>query len=142
MSLEQKIEELTAAVTTLTETLSSGAMPAPAEEPEEKAEEEEEPEEEAEEEEEPPKKKKAPAKKEAPAKKAPAKRGRKPTGPTMAQILDKLREVKEELGAETVKELFEEFEVKKASDLAEEDYKEFLEACDEALEEAGDEDEE
>jgi len=126
MSLEQKIEELTQAVIDLTEKMGNGAT-APAEEPEPEDEEEE------------PPKKKAPAKKSTPAKKEPAKRGRKPAGPTLATIHDKLREVQDELGKDTVKELLEEFEVKKVSELEEEDYKEFLEACDEALEEAEEE---
>lgn len=127
MSLEQKIEELTQAVIDLTAAMGNGAT-APAEEPEPEEEEEELP------------KKKTPAKKTTPAKKStPAKRGRKPAGPTLATVHDKLREVQDELGKDTVKELLEEFEIKKVSELEEEDYKEFLEACDEALEEADEE---
>ena len=121
MSLEERIEELTEAVVALTVALNSGAAaePEPEEEPEP----------------EPPKKAAAPKKKAAP------KRGvKKPAGPTLATVHDKLREVQESLGKEAVKEILEEFEVKKASDLEEEDYKEFIEVCDTTLDEAEDED--
>ena len=124
MSLEERIEELTEAVVALTVALNSGAAAA---EPEPEPEEEPEPE---------PEPKKA-----APRKKAAPKRGaKKPAGPTLATVHDKLREVQESLGKEAVKEILEEFEVKKASDLEEEDYKEFIEVCDTTLDEAEDED--
>ena len=122
MSLEERIEELTEAVVALTVALNSGA--AVTTEPEPEPEEEPPP---------PPKKAAAPKKKATPKRKAPA-------GPTLAAVHDKLREVQESLGKEAVKEILEEFEVKKASDLEESDYKEFIEICDVALDEAEDED--
>jgi hypothetical protein len=89
----------------------------------------------------PPKKRGRPAKAEAPAaaEKKPA-RGRgaakKPAGPTIADVRDKLREVSDALGREEAKALLEEFDVKKVTDLEESDFAEFIEACGEAIDEA------
>lgn len=102
---------------------------------------EEEPEEEA-----PPPKKRGRAAKAAPPAEekpaaAPAKRGRggkKPAGPTIAEVRDKLREVSDTLGRDEAKGMLEEFDVKKVTDLEESDFAEFIEMCDEALEEGGD----
>ena len=140
MSLEQKIEELTEAVAALTEAMSNGNGPA---------------------EEKPAPKKKAPAKRgrkppvkaqdeddddaedEKPApKKKPAPKGRgskkKPSAPSQAEVRNKVREVTKERGADVVNEILEEFDVAKFSELDADDFAEFLEACDEALAEGDD----
>ena len=122
MSLEAKIEELTQAVMDLTTVMGNGKA-APAEEPEE-----------PEEEEEPAPAKKTRAKKEAAPAKKPA-RGAAKKGPSAAQVRDKLRELSDTCGREAAKALLtEEFEVAKVTELEEEDYAEFIAACDEAIE--------
>ena len=122
MSLEQKLAELTEAVTALTEAMTNGGTT--------KAEEEEAP------------AKKAPAKK-APAKKAPAKKAAKESdGPTMEEVRDKLRQVSKEVSPKEARGILGEFDAKKVTDLDEKDYNEVMEMAEEALEGAESEDEE
>ena len=122
MSLEQKLAELTEAVTALTEAMTNGGTT--------KAE--------AKEEEAP--KKKAPAKK-APAKKAPAKK-EKSDGPTMEEVRDKLRQVSADVSPKEARGILGEFSAKKVTDLDEKDYDEVMEMAEEALEGAESENDE
>jgi hypothetical protein len=85
-----------------------------------------------------------PAAKETPAAKPARGRGKaKPAGPTIVDVRDALRKVShnEELGTKKAKGLLAEFDVKNVNDLEEEDYAEFIEACNEMLAEVGDDEE-
>lgn len=90
-------------------------------------------------------KKRAPAKKKAPAKKAPAKKtgGRKKKltydGDVKPQVLIAISTPE---GREDVKELLEEYEVKKATDLDADDWPEFLKGIEEIIEKYDDDDDE
>lgn len=131
MSLEDRIAENTEALLKLVAALKSTGGAA-AEEPED--EEEEEPEEK-------PAAKRGAAKKTTAKKTAPAGRGAAKKAPTAAQVRDKLRELSDACGREAAKALLnEEFEVAKVTDLDEEDYAEFIEACDEAMQDCEDAD--
>jgi hypothetical protein len=115
MSIEDIIKENTAAMLKLAAAMGG------------KAEAEEEDEEEA-----PP-----PKKTRATTTKKPAGRGRskKPAGPTKADAVNALSEVKDELGIKVAKEVLADFDVKKVDELEEGDYAEFIEACKDAMEE-------
>jgi hypothetical protein len=137
MSLEDRLAENTAALIALTEAMTGKAVPGPADD-----------EDDEEEEKAPPKRgrpaggsKKPTASKEAPAEKKPARGKGKAAGPTAADARDALRKVSDECGRDVAKELLGEFEVSKITDLEEEDFKEFIEACEEALEDCEGDDE-
>lgn len=118
MSLEQNVQELTAAIRDLIDATAGGTT--------EKAVEE----------------------KKAPTKKAPAKRGAKkaPAGPTIAEVRDLLRKVSKDVSRKEAQALLAEYDCKKVTDLTEEDYADFIKDCELVLggeeegEEEGDDD--
>lgn len=124
MSLEEQITELTAAIRDLIDTMGNAGVgeeeenPAPAK-----------------------RGRKPPAKKAAPAKKPP--RRKKKAGPTLDDVRDVLRKVSVEVSKEVAKEIMGEFDdAKKVTEVDESDYPELIAACEEALAEAGGEEDE
>jgi hypothetical protein len=125
MSLEDRVSELTAAISLLTEVISDSDSTPTAEKAEKAA---------------PVKTKKAAEKKPVTKKKAPTKK-KKSTGPTETEIRDILRQVHVKCGKPKAQELLTDYGVKKLAELEETEYAEFLEDAKEALEDAaGDED--
>lgn len=104
MSLEQNVQELTAAIRDLIEATNGGAEKAPEE-------------------------KKAPAKK-APAKRG-AKKA--PAGPTITEVRDMLRKVSKDVSRKEAQALLGEYECKKITDLEEKDFVDFMADCESLL---------
>jgi len=144
MSIEQQLKTLCDSIDELTKALEENtAALLEIDEPDRFEEKQEEPPEEPEEEEEeeeppPPKKTRTRAAKEEPPKKATTSKKTKKSGPRVEEVRDAIRRVGDEVGLEEARAILQDFEVKRTTQLPEDKWQEFIDACNEALEEADD----